>query len=145
LCRNSLQEYSFICIHWTRITMVTFQVHLILCGQTVCRTTDQSFLPFMEPEGSLPFSQKPANGPCSETDGTCPHPHTSCIFELHTNVTLQPKRTCIGWSLPLKIYRHFSSSHACYMPCILHPYWFDSLNNTFWKTNYGVSHYSVFG
>jgi hypothetical protein len=40
----------------------------------------------MESEGSLPCSQKPANGPCSEPEESSPHSHTQ--FMVYINIIL---------------------------------------------------------
>jgi hypothetical protein len=43
--------------------------------------------PFMKTEGSLPYSQEPATGPCHEPNESSPHPPTD-FFKIHFSVVL---------------------------------------------------------
>ena len=66
----------------------------------------------MEPEGSLPHSQVPANCPCSEPDRCSPYPHIplredpskyhppiyACVFQVVSLPQVSKPITCIGLS-----------------------------------------------
>jgi hypothetical protein len=85
----------------------------------------------MEPEGPLPRSKEPANGPYQQTDLV----HTFPVYypNIHSNIILPPTPRYSEWSLPLE----FSNqnfvcishlSRACYMPRAAHPPRFDRTN-----------------
>jgi hypothetical protein len=86
----------------------------------------RSFLPLIEPEGSLPCSQQPPTGPVESS----PHPHI-----LFNNI-LPSMPTCPKWSLTLNLPDQnfvcmYHLPHACYTPRPSHPAWFHHPNNAF--------------
>jgi hypothetical protein len=76
---------------------------------------------FMEPESSLPCSQEPSTGPCSQPDEFNPY-HLSNI---HFNIILPPTSWFSGWSLSFWLCRQNPIClpllpRECYMSCSSH-------------------------
>jgi hypothetical protein len=73
---------------------------------------------FKEPEGSLPYSEKPSSGLYPVRDKSNPNPH-ALFFKIHCNITLPyttPFQVVSSFQvLRLKLCKHLSP-HACYMP-----------------------------
>jgi hypothetical protein len=74
---------------------------------------------FMEPEGSLPYSQQSSTGPYPEPDQSSPyHPYR---FKIRFNIILPPKSIPSQLSLSFWL-SHYDSTcipllpHACYIP-----------------------------
>jgi len=91
----------------------------------------------MEPEGSLPCSQKPATGPYPEPDESSSHVPT--LFSLRTILILSSQLR-LGLSngvyhsgFPTKMLYAFLVSHVCYMTCPYYRPWSDHTNNVCWS------------
>jgi len=54
----------------------------------------------MEPEGSLPCSQKPATSPYPEPDESSTHLHTQ-FSKIHSNIIFSSTSVFSEWSVPL--------------------------------------------
>jgi hypothetical protein len=86
-----------------------------LCSHSV---TSQHF---MEPEGSLPYSQDPSTGPHPEPDQSSPyHPILRSILILSIHLRLGLPSGLFPSFTPIS-YMHSSSPHSFYMPCPSHP------------------------
>jgi hypothetical protein len=79
---------------------------------------------FMKPEGSLPCSEEPSTGAYSEPDrSSLYHPTLSLrsILILSTDIRLGLPSGLFPSGFPPISYKHSSSPHLCYMPCLSHP------------------------
>jgi hypothetical protein len=83
----------------------------------------------MEPEGSLPHSQVPANCPCLETGQSSPCP-TSHFLKFHLNIVLSSTPGSPKWSLSL-MFPH-QKPDTCNMPCPTHFSRFCHPSNIWW-------------
>jgi hypothetical protein len=86
-----------------------------------------------EPEVSSPHSQQPDTGPYPEPIESTPSPPAN-LPKIHSDPIISSMPRSSEWSLSFELSHqnlvHFSLlSHACHMPCLLHPPWLDLPNN----------------
>lgn len=87
----------------------------------------------MQPESSLPCSQKPASYPFSKPYQSSPHP--TCFFKTWFDIIVPPTSRFSKWSLSFRL-SHQNSVRACPFPWtsrMLRPYhssWFSHSDNT---------------
>jgi hypothetical protein len=90
---------------------------------------------FMEPECSLPCSQEPSAGPCSESSiQSIQHNPISLrsILILSTQLPIVLPNGSFLFAFQPILYLHSSSPHSCYVPCPSHPPGLDHSNYT-WR------------
>jgi hypothetical protein len=90
----------------------------------------------MKPGGSIPCSQQSATGPYPEPDAFSPHPPT--LFpNIHSNIVFSSTSRSSEWPPPFRCSDHKCEyiylSHACYIPRLYYPPWFNSHNNIWWS------------
>jgi hypothetical protein len=95
-------------------------------SRNVSHSTSKKKKPFMQPEGSLPFSQEPATGPYSKPDES--NLQLPPLFlKTHSSIILPSSSRSSEWPflqvIRLKFYIISHLSHACYMYRSSHPGW----------------------
>jgi hypothetical protein len=73
----------------------------VLHGKLIVSQLVKKFQSFMEPEGSVPCSQKPTTGHCPEPDKSSPLP-PSYFLNIHFNIILQCTPRSSECSLPFR-------------------------------------------
>jgi hypothetical protein len=90
---------------------------------------------FMEPKGSIPYSQEPYTGPYPEAYQS--NPHYSILSKIHFDTVDPPMSWSSQWSLSFWLSHQYPISipllpHSCYMSRPSHPSWLDHSNYT-WR------------
>jgi hypothetical protein len=116
------------------------------CQWLSCRRIPRHFV---DSKGSLPCTQEPSTGPYPEPDEASPYHSILCL--IRSILILPPTHLTVCFVVsfllisPSKSYMHFSSPHACYIPCQYHL--LDSIILVVrlkMSTNYEALHYAIF-